>query len=90
MPTTISYTDTYRLDAPCAVDDLDLDPDLRKRLLEAVNGDDTAVRTRVSDRVEREITARLRRYGVTDTGEWLGDWSAAALIDRILEEEITR
>lgn len=45
----------------------------------------------VAQAVADAITKRIRHYGVnTETGEWLGTWSAEAIVVKILDEADAR
>lgn len=72
---------TYDLYAFGAIAELALPVDLEERLRDALDGDRRVeVRTAIEDRVN----AKLREHGVTDDGEWLGQWSAQDIVRDVL------
>lgn len=75
----ISHTETYA----GYVADLALPGDLETALRDALADHDD--RTEIAGAINEAVTAKLREHGVnTDTGEWLGDWSAEQIVREIL------
>lgn len=80
MTTITSYTETYHPNTN-GLADLALPVDLEAHLRDAIDepGSDLA------DRIGDAITAQIREHGVnTETGEWLGQWSAEDIVRRVL------
>lgn len=78
----ISYTETFDLDAAGAWDDLGMTLREDDRLRAALDADDGR---NVQLDIEERITAKLREHGVSDEGEWLGDWSAVDIVTEVLD-----
>jgi hypothetical protein len=77
---TTSHTETFNLSSQLA--DLALPHHLDRLLTAAL---DSPQGEEVRDAVETAITAKIREHGVdTNTGEWLGEWNAEAIITKIL------
>lgn len=77
---TISYAETFDLGSQVA--DLGLALDLAARLDSALDG---PWGYGIRSEIERDVTEMLREHGVdAETGEWLGDWSAAEIVAAIL------
>ncbi len=85
---TTNYTATYEISRD-GIDPLALPYALDQRLMDAIQGEDLELSHQVEDAIDEEITAQLRIHGVhTDErlgDEWLGDWSAAEIVTRILD-----
>lgn len=77
-----SHTETFDLNRD-GLADLALSRELEERTTAALEGEQGA---EIRDEIQREITRHLREYGVNaDTGEWLGDWSAADVVVQVLD-----
>jgi transcriptional regulator with XRE-family HTH domain len=74
----VSHTDTYTGD----IADLALPHDVEDRLRDALGGDSA---DEIQDELRDRINAKLRRYGVTSEGEWLGVWDATAIVTKVLD-----
>jgi hypothetical protein len=61
--------------------DLALSIDLEQQLADALDDEDG---THVRGAIEDAINAKLTEHGVSSTGEWLGDWSAADVVTEVL------
>lgn len=77
-----SYTETFDLSQPFAKADLALPHHLDLLLIAAL---ESPQGPEIRATIEASITARIQLHGVdTNTGEWLGDWNAEAIITEIL------
>ena len=80
---TTTYTDTYRINRD-GIADLALTEDVETLLDSVRYGDDRDAMHKVESEIDEAITAHIRKHGVTADGEWLGDWSANAVVADIL------
>lgn len=79
---TTSHTETFVLSQPFAKAELALPHHLDLLLSAAL---ESPQGQKVCTAIEGAITAKIREHGVdTETGEWLGDWNAEAIITEIL------
>jgi len=86
----ISYTETYGIITD-GLADLGLDHEFQQRVLAAT--DALAVNTteesyeayKIRVDIDNAITAEIQAYGVTEDGEWLGEWSTKDIIGAILD-----
>lgn len=79
----ISHTEDFDVRQQFAIADLALDNDLEQRLRDAL---DTNRGPEIATQINEAITALIREHGVTDEGEWLGDWSAADVVRDVLTQ----
>jgi hypothetical protein len=80
----ISNAETYDINRD-GIADLGLHHDLDERLRAALDHEDRSIQHAVTDEIDRAITAKIQQYGVTDSGEWLGDWSPTDIVTEILD-----
>jgi len=80
----ISHTIKYDV-ATDSTADLALSNELDAALDAALTGDD---RHEIAEKINIAINARLAEHGVdTETGEWLGDWSATEIVKAVLDQQ---
>lgn len=75
------YPQHFDLFAGAGISELALPADLDEQLAEALDGEH---RHEIRAEIEDEVGAKLREHGVTDEGEWLGQWSAEDIVRDIL------
>lgn len=84
MSKAISYTESFDLNQSFALDDLGMTLDQDERLRVALR--DHPESGYIQQEIEEKITEQIREHGVnTETGEWLGEWSATDIVTQVLD-----